>query len=47
MEFKTSYEIAKLRLQNALHQSDQARFALDRARTISTKQRSPRPSTAR
>jgi len=32
MEFKTSYEIAKLRLQNALHQSDQARFALDRAK---------------
>src|SRR4030095_8361344 len=32
MELKTSYEIAKLRLQNALHQADQARFALDRAK---------------
>lgn len=31
MEFKTSYEVAKLRLENAINQADQARFALDKA----------------
>ena len=31
MEFKTAYEIAKLRLANSIHHADQARFALDRA----------------
>ncbi len=31
MDFKTSYGVAKLRLANALHQADQARFALDKA----------------
>ena len=30
-EFTTNYELARLRLQNAIHQADQARFALDRA----------------
>ena len=29
--FKTSYEVAKLRLANSVHQADQARFALDKA----------------
>ena len=29
--FKTAYEVAKLRLANSLHQSEQARFALDKA----------------
>lgn len=31
MDFKTQYEVAKLRLENSLHQIDQAKFALDRA----------------
>jgi len=30
-EFKTAYDVAKLRLQNSIHQVDQAKFALDRA----------------
>lgn len=31
MEFKTLYELSKLRLENSIHQADQARFALDKA----------------
>ncbi len=31
LEFKTRYEVAKLTLENSIHQVDQARFALDRA----------------
>ena len=31
MEFKTHYEVAKLRLENSINQVDQARFALDKA----------------
>ncbi len=31
MEFKTSYEVARLRLENSINQVDQARFALDKA----------------
>ena len=31
MEFKTSFEVAKLRLENSINQVDQARFALDKA----------------
>ena len=31
MEFKTSYEVALLRVENSVHQADQARFALDKA----------------
>lgn len=31
LDFKTSYEVAKLRFENALHQEAQAKFALDRA----------------
>ncbi|MES2568875.1 MAG: efflux RND transporter periplasmic adaptor subunit, partial [Verrucomicrobiota bacterium] len=31
MDFKTNHVVAKLRLENAIHQVDQARFALDRA----------------
>lgn len=31
LEFKTAFDIAKLRYDNAVHQSDQARFALDKA----------------
>lgn len=31
MEFKTNFEVAKLRLANALNQVDQAHFALDKA----------------
>ena len=31
MEFKTNYEVSKLRLENSVHQADQARFALDKA----------------
>ncbi|MHA3774729.1 efflux RND transporter periplasmic adaptor subunit [Verrucomicrobiota bacterium sgz303538] len=30
-DFTTTYQVAKLRLQNAIHSADQARFALDRA----------------
>jgi len=30
-EFSTAYDVAKLRLENSIHQGDQARFALDRA----------------
>jgi HlyD family secretion protein len=30
-EYSTAYQISKLRLQNAVHQADQARFALDKA----------------
>ncbi|MDQ3621624.1 MAG: efflux RND transporter periplasmic adaptor subunit [Verrucomicrobiota bacterium] len=29
--FKTQYEVARLRLENSIHQADQARFALDKA----------------
>jgi HlyD family secretion protein len=31
LEFKTAFEVAKLRLENAIHQVDQAHFALDMA----------------
>ncbi len=31
MDFKTTYGVAKLRYTNAMHQADQARFALDKA----------------
>jgi HlyD family secretion protein len=31
LEFKTAYEVAKLRLANSIHQVDQAHFALDKA----------------
>lgn len=31
MEFRTTYEVAKLRLENSINQVDQARFALDKA----------------
>jgi HlyD family secretion protein len=31
LEFKTSFEVAKLRLANSIHQVDQAKFALDKA----------------
>ena len=31
MEFKTVYEVARLRLENSINQMDQARFALDKA----------------
>lgn len=31
LEFKTTYEVAKLQYQNAVHQEDQARFGLDKA----------------
>ena len=31
MEFKTMYEVARLRLENSVNQSDQARFAVDKA----------------
>jgi HlyD family secretion protein len=31
MEFKTSFEVAKLQFENAAHQEDQARFGLDKA----------------
>ncbi|MEA3210900.1 MAG: HlyD family secretion protein [Chthoniobacter sp.] len=31
MEFKTTYDVAKLRVANSIHQADQARFALDKA----------------
>lgn len=37
MEFKTSYEVAKLRLENSINQVDQARFALDKAADDLTK----------
>lgn len=37
MEFKTNYEVARLRLENSLHQADQARFALDKATDDLTK----------
>lgn len=30
-EFKTNFELAKLRLENSIHQTEQARFALDKA----------------
>jgi HlyD family secretion protein len=36
-EFSTAYDVAKLRLENSIHQSDQARFALDRASDDLTK----------
>jgi HlyD family secretion protein len=32
LEFKTAYEVAKLHLQNAVHQADQAKFGLDKAK---------------
>jgi HlyD family secretion protein len=31
LEFKTTYEVAKLQFENATHQEDQAKFALDKA----------------
>ena len=31
MDFKTTLEVARLRLENSIHQADQARFALDKA----------------
>jgi HlyD family secretion protein len=31
LDFKTAFEVAKVRFENALHASDQAKFALDRA----------------
>ena len=31
MGFKTAYEVARLRLENSIHQVDQAKFALDKA----------------
>ena len=31
LEYKTVFEVAKLRLENSIHQVDQARFAMDRA----------------
>lgn len=31
LEFKTAYEVAKLRSENALHQVDQAKYSLDKA----------------
>ena len=31
LEFKTSYEVAKLQFENAAHQEDQAKFGLDKA----------------
>ncbi len=31
MDFRTAHEVAKLRMENSLHQIDQAKFALDRA----------------
>ena len=31
LEFKTAYEVAKLQFENSIHQSDQARFGLDKA----------------
>lgn len=31
LDFKTTYEVAKLQYQNAIHQEDQARFGLDKA----------------
>lgn len=31
LEFKTDYEVAKLQYENALHQTDQAKFGLDKA----------------
>jgi HlyD family secretion protein len=37
LEFKTSYEVAKLRLENAINQVDQAHFALDKAADDLTK----------
>ena len=36
-EFSTAYDVAKLRLENSIHQADQARFALDRATDDLTK----------
>lgn len=32
LEFKTAYEVARLHLQNAVHQADQAKFGLDKAK---------------
>jgi HlyD family secretion protein len=32
LEFKTAYEVAKLHHQNAVHQADQAKFGLDKAK---------------
>ncbi len=37
MEFKTNFEVAKLRLENSINQVDQARFALDKANDDLTK----------
>jgi HlyD family secretion protein len=31
IDFKTTYEVAKLKLANSIHQADQAKFALDKA----------------
>jgi HlyD family secretion protein len=31
LEFKTAYEVAKLQLENSVHQEDQAKFGLDKA----------------
>jgi len=31
LEFKTAYEVAKLQLENSIHQADQAKFGLDKA----------------
>jgi HlyD family secretion protein len=31
LKFKTAYQVSKLRLENSIHQVDQARFALDKA----------------
>ena len=33
LEFKTAYEVARLHLQNAIHQADQAKFGLDNAKS--------------
>jgi HlyD family secretion protein len=32
LDFKTAYEVARLHLQNAVHQADQAKFGLDKAK---------------
>lgn len=37
MDFKTTYEVAKLGLENSINQADQARFALDKAADDLTK----------
>ena len=37
IDFRTAYNLAKLRLENSLHQTDQARFALDKAKDDLTK----------